>query len=418
MESLHDKLNSLGLVPAARVAKPQIKSTQPPLEEIIPGEVISNSLGTCYLTRMDYPLGYHHGKVKFSELIPTSEIVTISKKVEKQVSNPDGLFFLDTETTGLSGGTGTLAFLVGIGYQCSAGFRVDQFLLRDPTEEPSMLLELANFSERSSIISTYNGKAFDLPLLNSRYTINRLQQPFSHLNHLDLLHLARRIWKNRLPSRALQDLEREILDLPRDENEVPGWMIPEIYFNYQRTGDPSPLAGVIYHNRMDILSLAALMIFIGDVMNQIHLEKLDLHLTDLYSMAVIYHDAGLLAEAENLFLRCLHDRKMDPQFIPGIYKYLGELYKHQGKWDKAVNIWEISANQKDLDSAVELAKYYEHHELDFDHALFWTLKAMEDVDSIEMPRYKKRNLINELQLREIRLKRLSLKREAGKLDEQ
>ncbi len=406
MESLSDKLKSLGMVPAKKVQAPPPRRGLPSLESLIPGNELSNSLGSFYLSRSEYPLGYQHGIVSFSEIISTSEITAVTRNVDHTNINPNGLFFLDTETTGLSGGTGTLAFLVGLGYQTESGFRVDQYLIRDPGEEPSMLLELANFTERSSIISTFNGKAFDIPLLNARYTINRMQVPFGHLNHLDLLHLARRIWKNRLASRSLQDLEREILNIPRDENEVPSWMIPEIYFDYLRTGDPTQLAGVMVHNRMDILSLAALMIYIADAMRQINLDQYSMNLTDLYSMGVIYDDVGMSSEAEKLFTACLGDNAMDTSFLPEICMRLGMIYKKREDWAAAVEVWEKAARFNRIDAATELAKYYEHHAANYAAASRWTQQARESVANSIMLRYKKNKMLKELDIRSHRLQQL------------
>lgn len=416
MESLSDKLKSLGLVPAKKVVPPKV--SLPALADIIPGIEIQNSLGSCYLSRTDFPTGYRHGKVEFSNTISTSEISAVTKKVNPSNINPGGLFFLDTETTGLAGGTGTFAFLVGIGYQYQEGFRVDQYLLRDPGEESSMLLELANFLERTTTISTFNGKSFDVPLLNARYTLNRLALPFEHLNHLDLLHLSRRLWRNRLESRSLQDLEREILNIPRDENEVPGWMIPEIYFDYQRTGDPSALAGVLYHNRMDILSLAALVIFIGDAMKQISLDQYSLHLTDLYSMGVIYDDAGMFLEAEKLFLRCLEDGHLDTAFLIEIYSRLAHNYKKQERWSDALKMWQEAADLENVDAMLEMAKYYEHQISEYDRARMWTQKAGEQVDQSLMPRYKKKKMLEDITVREQRLSKLMLRGEERRKDGQ
>ena len=409
MESLSDKLKSLGLVPAKRV-QPSLRIV-PALDDVIPGTEVHNSLGSCYLCRSEFPNGYKHGVIEFSSIISTSEISSVSKPATNGEMNPEGLFFLDTETTGLSGGTGIFAFLVGVGYQKADVFRVDQYLIRDPGEEASMLLELSNFFEKSSIISTFNGKSFDVPLLNARYTLNRLPLPFEKMNHLDLLHLSRRLWRNRLASRTLQDLEREILRIPRDENEVPGWMIPEIYFDYQRTGDPTPLAGVLYHNRMDILSLAALMIYISNALRQVSLDQYLLHSTDLYSMGVIYDNAGMELEAEKLFLRCLEDNYFEASFIPDIYARLAQNYKKNERWDDAVKMWQAGVERRDLNAAIELAKFYEHRAGDFSTALSWARKAEDLLDQSGLWQYKKKKLSGEITARQQRLHRLINKQE-------
>lgn len=411
MESLSDKLKSLGLVPARSIEPAKEKAKQVSLSSIIPGDELTNRLGACYLSRSEFPSGYQHGIVEFSHLISTSEIARVTKNIDHQSINPSGLFFLDTETTGLSGGTGTLAFLVGLGYQVESGFRVDQYLIRDPGEESSMLLELSNFVEKSTVVSTFNGKAFDIPLLNSRYTLNRLPAPFVNLNHLDLLHLSRKLWKKRLASRSLQDLEAEILKIPRDENEVPGWLIPEIYFDFQRTGDRSKLLGVMYHNRMDILSLAALMIYIGDSLRLIDPLSSTIHPTDLYSIGVIYNDVGLDDQAESIFLACRNMDGMDELFLPDLLQRLGLIYKKRADWGRAIEVWETATKMSDINAALELAKYYEHQDSDYPRALLWTQTAGSFVEPSSMQRYQLRKVQMELTRREQRLIRLIQKRE-------
>lgn len=262
MDSLADRLKALGLIQASKLdAKKPAPSKK--FAEVIEGTELSNSLGACYLVENAYPWNYQHGLVTFDRSIGVSTIADAGKVSNMKGEDISKLLFLDTETTGLSGGTGTLAFLIGLGYFSDEGFILKQFISRDPTEESAMLLEIANLVNNFTGIVTFNGKSFDIPLLNTRYIINRLQRPFDSLAHLDLLYLSRKLWKNRLQSRALQDLEQEILQIPRKQDEVPGWMIPQIYFDYLRSGDPEPLKGVIYHNGMDIVSLAALFIYVS-----------------------------------------------------------------------------------------------------------------------------------------------------------
>jgi uncharacterized protein YprB with RNaseH-like and TPR domain len=162
--------------------------------------------------------------------------------------------FIDTETTGLSGGTGTYAFLIGAGRFDGDDFHLAQFFLRDPYEEPAQLAALENFLAPCQAVVSFNGKAFDAPLLNARFTMHGWHSPLLDMSHIDLLHLARRLWRNRLPKRALIDLEAQILGAQRTEEDVPGWMVPQLYADYLRDGNPQPLKSVFYHNSMDILS--------------------------------------------------------------------------------------------------------------------------------------------------------------------
>jgi len=165
--------------------------------------------------------------------------------------------FLDTETTGLAGGSGTVAFLVGIGRLTNHGFRVRQYVMRDFDEEASMLHAVAEDLRDADVLVTYNGKSYDEPLLATRYTLARIRPPFARMEHLDLLHSARRLWKLRFDSCRLVALENEILGLSR-EGDVPGSMIPQIYFDFLRTKRGFAMRGVLHHNSLDILTLAAL----------------------------------------------------------------------------------------------------------------------------------------------------------------
>lgn len=143
--------------------------------------------------------------------------------------------FLDTETTGLSGGTGTYAFLVGIGTWNSSGFLVEQFFMRDFDEEAAMICSLEERFSRLEVIVTFNGKCFDLPLLESRFIMHRRHWGRAQAVHLDLLHPCRRLWKLRLKDCSLSNLEARVLGWERDE-DVPGHLIPQVYFKYARSG--------------------------------------------------------------------------------------------------------------------------------------------------------------------------------------
>ena len=153
--------------------------------------------------------------------------------------------FIDTETTGLAGGTGTYTFLIGVGRFEKDEFRLVQFFLTNPGEETAQLAAFSEFIAPCEAVVSFNGKSFDIPLINTRFIINRWPSPLTGLAHLDLLHLARRLWKARLSGCTLGDLETHILGMKRSEHDVPGWMIADLYFDYLHTGDSRPLLGVL-----------------------------------------------------------------------------------------------------------------------------------------------------------------------------
>ncbi|HXA75562.1 MAG TPA: ribonuclease H-like domain-containing protein, partial [Candidatus Acidoferrales bacterium] len=174
----------------------------------------------------------------------------------KEVADPRQWLFLDTETTGLAGGTGTYPFLVGIGWWDACGLEVEQFFMRDHSEEHSVLSALAERMAERPVLVTFNGKSFDWPLLENRFTMTRAIKVPPLAAHLDLLHPARALWKLRLGSVRLVELERHVLDTERlgwhRGNDVASALIPQFYFDYLRGGTADPLAGVVKHNQMDL----------------------------------------------------------------------------------------------------------------------------------------------------------------------
>src|SRR5271168_4074294 len=185
-----------------------------------------------------------------------------SRRTRDALSDPGKWLFLDTETTGLAGGTGTYAFLIGLAWWDAGGLQVEQFFMRDFGEEHSILCELAARVAERPVLVTYNGKTFDWPLLHSRFTMTRSIAPPKLAAHLDLLHPARAVWKLRLGTVRLSDLERHVLDpislgWSRDDDTTSA-AIPQFYFDYLRGGPPEPLLGIAKHNQMDLRGLAAL----------------------------------------------------------------------------------------------------------------------------------------------------------------
>jgi hypothetical protein len=173
--------------------------------------------------------------------------------------------FIDLETTGLSGGAGTLAFLVGCGYFDLGAFQVRQFLLTSHAGERALLAAVADFFDATDLIVTYNGKTFDVPVMETRWTFHRMDMPLDGVPHFDMLHPARRLWKQRADANPvmgdeggcrLSTLERVLFDVQR-VGDVGGFEIPGRFFGFVRSGDPRPLEPVLEHNRIDLVSLAA-----------------------------------------------------------------------------------------------------------------------------------------------------------------
>ena len=217
-----------------------------------------------------YPPGHRHGDVTVADGLPPSAGAWPALDLLARTPCRDGLLFIDLETTGLAGGAGTYAFLVGCAWFDGGSFRVRQYLMSNPMVEKSMLAAIAELAGAAGTVVTYNGKTFDLPLIETRYLFHRLETPFAGLPHVDMLHPARRLWRGHGADGAddaatmfdaggcrLSTLERVLCGFER-EGDVPGFEIPNRYFRYVRTGDARPLEGVLEHNRLDLLSLALL----------------------------------------------------------------------------------------------------------------------------------------------------------------
>jgi uncharacterized protein YprB with RNaseH-like and TPR domain len=243
------------------------RSSDRPQDGDAPAEVlggVDDGAGFVVVERK-YPPGHRHGYVTVADGLPPSDGAWPALDVLARTRCRDRLLFVDLETTGLAGGAGTYAFLVGCGWFDGGSFRIRQYLMSNPVVERAMLGAIAELAGDAGTVVTYNGKTFDLPLIETRYLFHRLDTPFAGLPHVDMLHPARRLWRGHAAGGddvgmfdagcKLTTLERTLCGFER-EGDVPGFEIPERYFRYVRTGDARPLEGVLEHNRLDLLSLA------------------------------------------------------------------------------------------------------------------------------------------------------------------
>jgi uncharacterized protein YprB with RNaseH-like and TPR domain len=228
------------------------------------GTVIEHGTGTCVAIDRVWDATQWHGRRQVSayhaQFTSEAPLRMFDARIDAVPDWADRVVFFDTETTGLSGGAGTLAFLVGCGWFADGGFHVRQFFLSSPAGEPAMLADLARIFADASLLVTYNGRTFDVPLMESRWAFHRRACPTDDLPHFDMLPPARRLWSARDPfdrSCSLTALERAVLGFHR-WNDVPGLEMPARYFRFLRTADASVIDGVLDHNRHDLLSLAAL----------------------------------------------------------------------------------------------------------------------------------------------------------------
>src|SRR5512139_508343 len=229
--SLADKLKSLGVkTGTADLAPPRPKSPYA-IDSVVTGAFHPTPRGDVFFAEQVYLPDYLHGSAPIVCSLPLALIAQWANDARLADIPLSRFAFLDTETSGLSGGTGTYAFMVGIARFVDDQFLLRQFFLRDPAEEPAMLEAIAGFLAPAQALVTFNGKAFDAPLLSTRYRLHHIPIPYENYSHLDLLPLARRLWRDRLESRALKYLEEHILRLTRSSEEVPGYEIPWLYFD-------------------------------------------------------------------------------------------------------------------------------------------------------------------------------------------
>jgi uncharacterized protein YprB with RNaseH-like and TPR domain len=299
--SLTDKLKSLGVnVVGAKDLPPPKPKTSYGIDSVISGAFCSTALGDVFFTEQTYLPDYRHGISPILSSLPLSCIAQWANDTRLSELPLSRFAFLDTETSGLSGGTGTYAFLVGIARFVDDQLVLRQFFMRDPSEEPALLEAVGQFLAPAQALVTFNGKAFDAPLLATRYRLHHVPIPFQDYAHLDLLPLARRLWRDRLESRALKFLEQHILGMSRASEEVPGYEIPWLYFDYLRSGDARPLGGVFYHNAMDVVAMAALLAYVNDVMEDPYGGHVE-HGLDFVALGKLFEDLGRWEEAARLF---------------------------------------------------------------------------------------------------------------------
>jgi uncharacterized protein YprB with RNaseH-like and TPR domain len=275
------------------------------------------------------------------------------------------LLYLDTETTGLAGGTGTYAFLVGAGFYTGEAFEVRQYFMRDLDEEPALLAALGRLLEGFDGLVTYNGRGFDLPLLETRFVLARRAFP-AERPHLDLLPTARRLWGGALLDCRLATVEASVLEFRRT-GDMPGALIPSVYFDWLRRKRPGALPRVFEHNRHDVLSLAALLGRVAGLVatapaaarwpeELVGLGRL-LEAADPERARACYHRAlaqGLPSPArERLLMR------------------LAGAEKRLRRWDEARLLWETATGRSGFDPRPweELAKLYEHRVRDLERAM-------------------------------------------------
>ncbi len=367
---LSDELEELGVHRGTQGLRPASASglaRAPGIETVVPGHEVHTACGACFVVDTDYPLDHVHGSRPLTSLFrgqrPTALVAHLAGDDALAALDFGSAIFFDIETTGLGTGAGMYAFMIGIGTFDDNRFRLRQYFMRDYDEEQALLCALSAHMPDSAWWISFNGRNFDLPVLRSRFICAGYpDMPLSTAPHLDLLYLARRLWRNRLSSCALSSLEANVLGLTR-QSDVPGWMIPDLYFDYIRFGEVLPLRQVFVHNALDILSLVTLTAEINGLLRPAF-EHDELHPVDAYSLATIYEGLGQSQQAQRAYEWALEQRLPFETQRQALHR-LSLLHKRSGDVERAVQIWHTLREEGNAFAMVELAKYYEHQERDY-----------------------------------------------------
>jgi len=331
------------------------------VHHLIPGEDVGEEGDRFYLVQKDYSLDARHGDVVLGDVLNAlpSHIALSACDDELEAFDPATAAFIDVETTGLTGGTGTVAFLVGVGYFTRDAFRLEQTFMRDYDEEEPMLHYLSELFGRFDSLVSYNGKSFDVPLLRTRFISNRIPYPLDAAMHFDLVHACRRFWKLRLQDCSLANIERNVLGLHR-QGDIPSAEIPQTWFDYLESRDARRLQQVFLHHEMDVLSLVALTGHLSQVLEAPAGEGFDHNEDRLSLLRLCFRQrrlADVIALAEGLL-----DSEPDDALRQECMHLVGHAYKRMADWQNMAGVWQriVQEFPHDLVARLELAKCWEH----------------------------------------------------------
>lgn len=354
VESLAVRMQRFAAIDRARRAK---RTSEPELAQLLRGTLCADGV---ILVENVIPASTRHGTVRYAD-IHTAALDSFTGGIEP---DRDELVFIDTETTGLAGGSGTLAFLLGLARLRGDSVEVRQYFLTRFAGESAMLehaLEwLAPREGPSPHLVSFNGKSFDVPLLATRYRMSRLACPLADLPHIDLLHRTRAAFGRNWPDCRLQTAERELLKLFR-EDDIPGHMIPQIWTDLLQFGETQHLKGVVEHNLTDILSLIALSAVVG----RTYAEPGHHPCADALGLSRAHRRSG------NAEIARKHLEEAQQPLSSEARLELAALYARAGEWDKALPLWTDLALSNHLCAMERLAIYHEHKARDYASALHW-----------------------------------------------
>jgi uncharacterized protein len=291
------------------------------------------------------------------QIVDSETMALLAPDAPESAADPSQWLFLDTETTGLAGGTGTYPFLVGVAWWDAGGLEVEQFFMRDHSEEHSLLVALAERMAQRRVLVTFNGKSFDWPLLETRFRMTRAIRLPEPRAHLDFLHPSRNLWRLRLGSVRLAELERHVLGWNRGA-DVMSELIPTIYFEFLRGGSPEPLIPIFHHNQMDLRGLAGLAAHVISLLADPESRGRDA--LELFGVSRICERRGKTARARKLYSRSL-TAELPEGAGRAARKSLARLARRDGDFALACKLWNemLDGSREGLDAYEALAIHYE-----------------------------------------------------------
>lgn len=359
-----------------------VRRSTMPLEQAIAGEEARTSYGTFFVSRSTFSADDVHGHARICDFAcPSMEAAAFlaGPRMSKDMSIGDGLF-LDTETTGLAGGTGTFPFLIGLGWFEAGSFMTCQLFARDFSEEGAMLRYLSELASDKQFLVTFNGKAYDLNLLTTRFILNRSEDTLTTMPHIDLLHPSRRIFAHRLENARLSTIETQLLGVRR-QGDVPGFEIPQRYFDWLHQRDGRLMEDVFIHNKLDIITMASLLKYLADLVEDSQ-EMEHCHHGDLLKLAGLIYERGDPERAGRMLEALIMSHHHE--VAVGARRALSLIYKKAFRWEDAAKLWQglVAEKPHDIFAVEELAKFYEHHTREFGKALEIVRKLMDEAVSL------------------------------------
>jgi uncharacterized protein YprB with RNaseH-like and TPR domain len=380
--------------------------------DVLGGRTVTNGFGRALVVERRYESDRLHGSRRVGDCVVADgdALRLLDPGLTEHADDADKTVFVDLETTGLSGGAGTVAFLVGCGWFDMGAFQVRQFLLTSYASERALLAAVSDCFAGTTLLVTYNGKTFDVPVMETRWLFHRIPPPLESVRHFDMLHPARRLWKTRVPAASVKanadaggcrlgTLERVLCGVTR-VGDVPGMEIPARYFRFLRSGDARPLEPVLEHNRLDLISLAAVTAHAVRLAEEGSARCRDA--AEALALGKVFERAGCAHRAITCYERALDDAGAHIDVVAEALYRLGLRLRRDRRYEQAAAVWrrilELKQGRSGTRSALlsclrpfateALAIHHEHREKDFEGAKDLTLQLLEDTSDPERPRHR------------------------------